>query len=75
MVVRASRRQTRQQQDPTEVKLDAVLDALKQNNELLTLLVKACVRTVQVPAGSQPPPNAVRVDDSPGTQVDPTIAK
>jgi hypothetical protein len=69
MVVRASRRQTRHP-DPavtaassTEAKLDAVLQAQKQTNELLTLLVRACVKTVQVPVGEQPPPNAVRVEE------------
>ena len=47
----------------TDAKLDAVLEAQKQTNELLTLLVRACVRTVQVPAGSPPPANAVRIDN------------
>ena len=48
----------------TDAKLDAVLEGQKQTNELLTLLVRACVRTVQVPAGSPPPTNnAVRIDN------------
>ena len=67
MVVRGARRQARHPDaaaaSTTEAKLDAVLQAQKQTNELLTLLVRACVRTVQVPAGEQPPPNAVRVEE------------
>lgn len=53
----------------TDTKLDAVLEAQKQTNELLTLLVRACVRTVQVPAGSPPPANAVRIDNEVDTSL------
>lgn len=49
-----------------ETKLDAVLQAQKQTNELLTLLVQACVRTVQIPAGATPPANAVRIGEGTG---------
>jgi len=69
MVVRG-RRQIRHLDDQgrssTDEKLDAVLKAQKETNELLTLLVRACVRTVQVPAGATPPPNAVRIDEGIG---------
>lgn len=44
-------------------KIEEILRCQKETNDLLTMLVRACVRTVQVPAGQAPPePNAVRID-------------
>ena len=65
------RRLRKAPQSAESAKLDAVLDAQKQTNELLTLLVRACVKTVNVPAGESPPPGAVRVDQP---QIDPFIS-
>lgn len=67
MVVRNSRQNRHIVQDSKEEKLNAILEGQKQTNELLTLLVKACVRTVQVPASEQPPPNSIRVSESSGS--------
>lgn len=60
---RAQRHPPQTTPEQLSTKIDELLRNQKETNELLTLLVRACVRTVQVPAGQVPPGNAVRVDD------------
>ena len=75
MVVRGGARRHAQRGHPdtgvssaADAKLDAIIESQKRIDELLTLLVQACVRTVQVPVGSPPPPNAVRIDNDNGVE-------